>query len=307
MGAEIEERDHVYHVKARRLHGACITLPYPSVTATENILMAAALAEGITELRNAAVEPEVIDLAEFLIAMGARISQSAGRSFVIHGVRNLHGAVHELMPDRLVAASVGAAAVATGGDVFVRGARASDLAAFLDALRAAGAAVDETSGGIRFRRNGPLAAVAVETTVHPGFMTDWHPPMALVMTQAEGVSVLHETVFEDRLGYTRALCRMGAAIGVSDSCLLGGACRFAHRGHDHSALIKGVTRLKGAEIVVPDLRAGFTHLIAALAAEGESRLFGAEEIDRGYERIDRVFASLGARIERRNHQNALTA
>ena len=299
MGANVETRDDVYYVETDGLKGADLTLPYPSVTATENLLMAATLARGRTFIRNAAIEPEVVDLALFLQKMGAIIDYQVDRTFSVEGVSDLTGAEHEIMPDRLVAASLGAAAVASSGDVFVRGARQSDLLTFLNALRRVGGAFEVTRDGIRFFRDGPLRSAAVETTVHPGFMTDWQPPFAVLLTQAEGMSVIHETVFEDRFGYITELQKMGAGIELYDTCLGGGRCRFSSTGSRHSAVIRGPTQLKGSQITIPDLRAGFTYLIAAVLADGRSIISGVEELDRGYEEIDQSLRQLGAHIERK--------
>ena len=298
MGARIEVRDDEYRVEAQRLKGADITLPYPSVTATENILMAATLARGKTFIRNAAIEPEVMDLALFLQKMGAIIDYNVDRTFAVEGVGALGGATHGVMPDRLVSASLGAAAVASGGDVFVRGARQDDLLTFLNALRRVGGEFEVSADGIRFFRDGELKPIALETNVHPGFMTDWQPAFALLMTQAQGMSVIHETVFEDRFVYVSELSKMGADIELYDTCLGNAQCRFQTSGHKHSAVIKGPTVLSGARVTVPDLRAGFTHLIAAIIAAGRSMIEGVEELDRGYEEIDAKLIELGAYIQR---------
>ncbi len=298
MGAEVIVESDVYYLKADRLVGTDITLPYPSVSATESILLAAALADGRTSIRNAAIEPEVIDLALYLQKMGAIIEHQVDRTFIVEGVRSLTGATHEVMPDRLVSASVGAAALLTHGDVFVRNARQRDMLTFLNTVRRIGGSFDIDAQGIRFYRSGPLKAIALETSVHPGFMTDWQSPCAVLLTQAEGMSVIHETVFEDRFGYVEQLKAMGAVIEVYDTCLGGSPCRFATKGARHSAVIRGPTRLIATELDVPDLRAGFTSLIAAIAAEGRSVLLDVEHIDRGYERIDTSFQELGASIER---------
>ena len=299
MGARVETLDDVYYVEADGLNGADVTLPYPSVTATENLLMAATLARGRTYIRNAAIEPEVVDLALFLQKMGAIIDYQVDRTFIVEGVAALSGTSHAIMPDRLVAASLGAAAVATGGDLFVRGAHQGELLTFLNALRRVGGGFEVAGDGIRFFRSGPLRSIAVETTVHPGFMTDWQPPFAVLLTQAEGMSVIHETVFEDRFVYVSELQKMGADIELYDTCLGGSECRFGASGYRHSAVVKGPTALRGAEISVPDLRAGFTYLIAAVCAAGRSVIRGVEELDRGYEEIDKSLRDLGAAIERK--------
>jgi UDP-N-acetylglucosamine 1-carboxyvinyltransferase len=300
MGASVTVQDDVYHAEAQGLTGTTITLPYPSVTATENILMAATLAKGKTYLHNAAIEPEVIDLALFLQKMGAIIDYNVDRTFVVEGVTSLSGATHAVMPDRLVGASLGVAAIATHGDVFVRGMRQADVLTFLNALRRVGGRFEICDDGIRFYRAGNLRSIALETTVHPGFMTDWQPPFALLLTQATGMSLIHETVFEDRFVYVGELQKLGADIELYDTCLGNSDCRFRTRGYRHSAVIKGPTTLRGADLTIPDLRAGFSHLIAALIADGTSTIHGVEELDRGYEHIDITLKRLGANIERRS-------
>lgn len=297
MGAEVEIRDGVYIIEGKNLHGTEIELPYPSVTTTENLLMTASMAKGRTTIQNAAIEPEVMDLVTYLQKMGAIIDYKVDRTFVVEGVEKLSGADHRLMPDRIVAASLGAAAVATRGDVFVRNARQRDLLTFLNTLRRVGGAFEVQEEGIRFFRKGPLRAIHLETSVHPGFMTDWQPPFLLLLTQAEGMSVVHETVFEDRFGFVGALRDMGAEIGLYDSCL-GNRCRFSSSNYKHSAVIKGPSKLRAAEIEVPDLRAGFTYLIAAIMAEGESTIHGIEHITRGYEHLESSLQNLGVGLKK---------
>jgi UDP-N-acetylglucosamine 1-carboxyvinyltransferase len=296
MGAKVEMRDGMYVIEAERLRGAEIELAYPSVTSTENLLIAATMAKGRTTIHNAAIEPEVMDLVIYLQKMGALIDYKVDRTFVIEGVDKLSGAHHRLLPDRIVAASLGVAAVATGGDVFVKNAKQRDLLTFLNTLRRVGGGFEVQQEGIRFFREEPLKAIHLETSVHPGFMTDWQSPFILLLTQAEGMSVVHETVFEDRFGYVTALQEMGAEIALYDSCL-GHACRFHAQNYKHSAVIKGPTKLKAAEITVPDLRAGFTYLIAAIMADGKSTIHGINHITRGYENLEQSLRSLGARIE----------
>jgi len=296
MGAKVEITDGRYILQADKLRGAEIELPYPSVTSTENLLITATLAKGRTTIRNAAIEPEVMDLVIYLQKMGAIIDYKVDRTFVVQGVEKLSGASHRLMPDRIVAASLGVAAVATGGDVFVKNARQHDLLTFLNTLRRVGGLFEVQEDGIRFFHNGALRAIHLETSVHPGFMTDWQSPFLLLLTQAEGMSVVHETVFEDRFGFVKALQDMGAEIALYDTCL-GPKCRFSTSTYQHSAVIKGPTKLKAAEITVPDLRAGFTYLIAAIMAKGKSTIHGIGHITRGYENLESTLRSLGARIE----------
>jgi UDP-N-acetylglucosamine 1-carboxyvinyltransferase len=283
------------------LRGTKLELPYPSVGATEQVLLTAAMAQGVTELRNAAVEPEIIDLICLLQKMGAIITVHTDRVIEIEGVPRLSGFVHRPIPDRIEAASWAAAALATGGDVTVRGARQGDMMTFLNAFRSVGGAYavdDSPEGGIRFwHPGGELRATAIETGVHPGFMTDWQQPLVVALTQARGLSIVHETVYEQRLGYTDALGQMGATIQVYRDCLGGTPCRFGRRNFTHSAVIAGPAKLHGADLTIPDLRAGFSHLIAALAAEGISRVYGVNLINRGYEDFEAKLAALGARVE----------
>lgn len=306
MGAKITVKEGVYYAEADRLRGVEFLLPYPSVTATENLLMAGVLAKGRTYIRNAAIEPEVLDFVLFLQKMGAIIDYQVDRTFVIEGVETLTGATHEVIPDRLVAASFAVAAIASGGDLFVHGARQADLFTFLNTLRRVGGRFDIEADGIRFYRSNDLKPIALETTVHPGFMTDWHPPFAVLLTQAQGISVIHETVFEDRLTYVSELKKMGADIEVYDQCLGTGNCRFSTSDSHHSALIKGPVQLHGADIMVPDLRAGFTYLLAAIIASGETVIRGVEELDRGYEAIDASLRNAGAQIHREEERQRLT-
>ena len=283
------------------LHGTKFDLPFPSVGATEQVLLTAVLADGVTELRNAAVEPEIIDLICVLQKMGAIIRVRTDRVIEIEGVDRLSGYAHRPIPDRIEAASWGAAALATGGDVLVRGAKQADMMTFLNVFRSVGGKLeieDGPEGGIRFWHDGgELTPVALETDVHPGFMTDWQQPMVVALTQARGLSIMHETVYERRLGYTAALNQMGATIQTYRDCLGGTPCRFGRRNYTHSAVIAGPSKLHAADLVIPDLRAGFSHLIAALAAEGTSTVYGVSLINRGYEDFEAKLAGLGARVE----------
>lgn len=298
LGAHVEVRDDAYCLKADHLYGAEIVLPYPSVSTTENLLLAATMAQGRTFLRNAAIEPEIMDLVICLQKMGAIIDYNADRTFVVEGVPALYGTTHDIMPDRIVAASLACAAVASGGEVFVHGARQVDMVTFLNTLRRVGGQFAVQPDGIRFFRQGPLRSIALETNVHPGFMTDWQPPFVLLLTQAEGMSVVHETVFEDRFGYISELHKMGADIALYQACLGGASCRFHSSNYRHSCVIKGPARLHGAEITVPDLRAGFTYLIAAALAEGRSTISGLSHIERGYENLEESLRHLGVQIDK---------
>lgn len=277
------------------LKGAKLSLPYPSVGATEQVLLTATRAEGITELKGAAVEPEILDLIAVLQKMGAIITVQTDRVIRIEGVRSLRGYNHKALPDRNESASWASAALVTRGDIYVEGAAQQDLTAFLNTFRKVGGEFEVDDHGIRFfHPGGELNPLVLETDVHPGFMTDWQQPLVVALTQANGVSIVHETVYENRFGFTEALTRMGATIQLHRECLGSIPCRFGQRNFLHSAVISGPTPLKGANIDVPDLRGGFSHLIAALAAEGTSRVTGIEVINRGYERFEEKLRGLGA-------------
>ena len=299
FGAVVDKREQGIRITApRRLHGTKLELEYPSVGATEQVLLTAVRAEGTTELRNAAIEPEIVDLIAVLQKMGAIISLDPHRVITIEGVERLDGYVHRALPDRIEAASWGSAALATGGEVYVEGANQLDLMTFLNTYRKVGGAFEVDDAGIRFwHPGGPLRSIALETHVHPGFMTDWQQPLVVALTQAKGLSIVHETVYENRFGFVDALVGMGATIQVFRECLGSTPCRFGQRNFRHSAVVSGPTPLRGADIVVPDLRGGFSHLIAALAAQGESNVHGISLIDRGYERFASKLDALGADVE----------
>jgi UDP-N-acetylglucosamine 1-carboxyvinyltransferase len=277
------------------LHGARISLPYPSVGATEQVLLTATMAAGKTELTGAAMEPEIIDLIAILQKMGAVISVDTDRVIRIEGVRSLKGYNHRALFDRNEAASWAAAALATGGDIFVAGASQAEMMTFLNVYRKVGGAFEIAEDGIRFYHPGTeLNPVVIETDVHPGFMTDWQQPLVIAMTQAQGLSIVHETVYENRFGFTEALKQMGAQIQIYRECLGGHPCRFGQRNFFHSAVISGPTKLHGADIRVPDLRGGFSHVVAALAAEGTSNVSNIQLISRGYENFLDKLTALGA-------------
>ncbi len=304
FGAMVDKAPEGLHLSAPDgLHGIKFKLDYPSVGATEQILLAAVRAKGVTELSNAAVEPEIIDLICVLQKMGAIIKVHTNRVIEIEGVPRLGGFVHRPIPDRIEAASWASAALATKGDILVRGARQADMMTYLNVFRSIGGEfeVDDSpeGGGIRFWHPvGDLRAVALETDVHPGFMTDWQQPLVVALSQANGLSVVHETVYENRFGYTDALNQMGANIQVYQDCLGGTPCRFGRMGFRHSAVIAGPAKLHAHDLIIPDLRAGFSHLIAALAAEGRSRVHGVDLINRGYENFEGKLTALGADIAR---------
>lgn len=300
FGAVVEKREQGIHIRAPHgLRGTKIELPYPSVGATEQLLLTAVRAEGLTELANAAVEPEILDLIAVLQKMGAIISVDTDRVIRIEGVQRLVGYQHTALSDRIEAASWASAALATRGDITVRGATQPEMTTFLNTFRKVGGEFQVTDEGIRFfHPGGDLRSIVLETDVHPGFMTDWQQPLVVALTQAKGLSIVHETVYENRFGFTDALVGMGATIQVYRECLGGHPCRFGQRNFYHSAVISGPTPLAAADIEVPDLRGGFSHLIAALAAKGTSSVRGIELIDRGYEHFTDKLGALGAEFSR---------
>jgi UDP-N-acetylglucosamine 1-carboxyvinyltransferase len=300
FGAVVDKREQGIHIRAPHgLHGTKIALPYPSVGATEQLLLTAVRAEGLTELANAAIEPEIMDLINVLQKMGAIISVDTDRVIRIEGVPRLRGYHHTALSDRIEAASWASAALATRGDIYVRGATQPEMTTFLNTFRKVGGEFEVDDDGIRFLHpGGDLKSIVLETDVHPGFMTDWQQPLVVALTQATGLSIVHETVYENRFGFTDALVGMGANIQVYKECLGGRPCRFGQRNFRHSAVISGPTPLEAAEIEVPDLRGGFSHLIAALAAKGTSTVRGIGLIDRGYEHFTDKLTALGAEFSR---------
>jgi len=302
MGAKIiEENDHYYCSTLKRLQGTTIKLPFPSVMATENFLITASLAHGVTVIENAALEPEIIDLIKLLQKMGAIIEIKVDRRIVVEGVDTLRGASHTLLSDRNEAVSLAVAAYLTKGNVYLRRAQQDTLLTFLNTLSKMGLCFEVDDEGIRFISNDrPPPAIALETDVHPGFMTDWQQPFTILLTQANGMSVVHETIYEDRFGYTSALQGMGAHIGLYPKCLGEVPCRFREKQYMHSCVVRGPTPLKGTQLYIPDIRAGCSYILAALCAEGTSKVYGIEHIERGYEHLDMKLRSLGAKIERMN-------
>jgi len=299
FGAELEKSYEGIRLKApQRLVGAKVDLPYPSVGATEQVLLTAVRAKGVTELTNAAIEPEIIDLIAILQKMGAIIVVEPNRTIVIEGVESLQGYDHRAIADRNEAASWAAAALATRGDIYVRGAKQQDLMTFLNVYRKVGGLFDIDDEGIRFRHpGGPINPVVIETDVHPGFMTDWQQPMVVALTQAEGRSIVHETVYENRFGFTDALVQMGANIEVYKEGIASITRRVPRRPLEQAAVITGPTPLHGANIRVPDLRGGFSHVIAAVTSQGRSEVSNIGIISRGYEHLLQKLDGLGVSFE----------
>ena len=284
LGADIEiDAGYVVAKAHKGLRGAEITFPKVTVGGTHVALMAAALAQGTTVLHNAAREPEVMDLADLLVKMGARITGAGQSTVEIEGVARLNGAKHRVQPDRIETGTYAMAAAMTGGDVFLEGARAEHLKAALDVLEQTGATIDVTPGGLRVRRNGgPIRSVDVSTAPFPGFPTDLQAQFMALMTRAEGVSRITETIFENRFMHVQELARFGAHIRLEGD----------------SAIVEGVKKLQGAPVMATDLRASVSLVIAALAAEGESMVQRVYHLDRGFEALERKLSRCGADITR---------
>jgi len=284
LGAEIELRSGYIHATAPKgLTGATIHFPFVSVGATENTLMAAVLARGTTVIENAAREPEITDLAQCLVAMGARIEGIGSETLTVHGVERLHGASYEVLPDRIETGTYAMAAAITGGDVELLGGRREQIAACGQMLEEAGAEVTSTARGIRVRREGNrMKAVDITTAPFPGFPTDLQAQAMAAMSLADGAACISERIFENRFMHVPELMRMGADIQIKGD----------------TAVVRGVDRLMGAQVMATDLRASVCLVLAGLAAEGETTVNRVYHLDRGYERVEAKLAGCGARIER---------
>ena len=270
------------HAPDGGLPGGEYDFPVVSVGATENALMAAALASGTCRLFNAAREPEIVDLCNLLVAMGAEIEGIGTSDLTVHGVKRLHGATYRVMADRIEAGSYACAAAITGGDVLLQGAKVEEMSATLHALRNIGVTVEAEKGGVRVTADRRLSAVNLSTAPYPGLATDMQAQLMALLTVAEGTSVLHETIFENRYMHEPELNRMGAHIETSG----------------RTAIVHGVGKLTGAEVMATDLRASMSLVIAGLAAEGQTEVRRLYHLDRGYERLEEKLALVGAQVER---------
>ncbi len=283
MGAEIRlDSGYVAASAPHGLRGATIVLPFPSVGATENLLMAASLADGQTVLANAAREPEIANLAECLVAMGARIDGIGTDRLTVEGVRALHGATHAIIPDRIETGSYACAAAITGGAVHLRHARLDHLGAVVRTLHDAGVEITEQGDGLDVKRLNGLHGIDFMTEPYPGFPTDMQAQLMALMCVSDGASMITENIFEDRFGHASELRRMGANIKV----------------HGASAIVRGTPDLSGAPVMASDLRASFGLVVAGLAARGETVVNRVYHLDRGYEAAERKLAACGAQIER---------
>lgn len=283
LGAEIEDADGCLRCRAAHLRGCDLTLRLPSVGATENLMLAACGAEGVTTISNAAREPEIVDLQNFLRSCGARVSGAGTSVVTVEGGQTLHGCAYTVMPDRIAAATYLCAAASAGGDVFLRGAEEGHLSAVADLLRESGCLIRADAAGLRCRRAGPLKAVpAVTTAPYPGFPTDAQAVLMAALLRSRGTTVFEENMFENRYRHVEELKRMGADIRVSG----------------RAAAVTGVDALRGAEVRCTDLRGGAALCVAALAAQGQTSITELRHIDRGYENIERDLRALGADIVR---------
>jgi UDP-N-acetylglucosamine 1-carboxyvinyltransferase len=285
LGARVTIEGGYVHAAAKRLVGSAIFLGGRSgstVLGTANVMMAATLAEGVTVIESAACEPEVVDLAKFLNAMGARINGAGSPTITVTGVKELHGAEHEVIPDRIEAATYAIAAAATDGEVTLRGVRADHLHAVLDKLKDAGAKMERNGTGMTVSRGGRLKPVDITTLPYSGFPTDAQAQMMALMALTPGISIITERIFESRFMHVSELTRLGADIEIEGP----------------SAIVKGGKRLSGAPVMASDLRASAALVIAGLAARGTTQVNRVYHIDRGYENIDGKLRQLGARVER---------
>ena len=282
MGAQIEFEQGYIHARARRLKAARIVMDLVTVTGTENLMMAATLADGITVIENAAREPEVVDLAECLNAMGARIFGAGSDVITVEGVERLTGATHRVMPDRIETGTFLVAAAASGGEIRLKGTRGGILDSVLGKLREAGAQIEHDEDWIALSTNGKLRSVSLRTAPYPAFPTDMQAQFMALNAVAEGTAVVTETIFENRFMHVQELRRLGAKIDVEGN----------------TAVVHGVAQLQGAGVMATDLRASASLVLAGLVAQGETRVDRVYHLDRGYECIEEKLSQLGARIKR---------
>lgn len=307
MGVTIkyDSKDGYFHAKANKgLKATRYKFVKSTHTGTETMILAASLAKGTTILENAAQEPEIDELIGLLNRMGAKIVRKSPRKIVIQGVKSLHGARFKIVPDRNEVVTFAVAALVTEGDIFVKDITKRGLEEFLEMLKKSGGGYEERKDGIRFYYKGMLKAVDVTTTFYPGFMTDWQGPWTVLMTKAQGESVLHETVYENRFTYVPQLKKIGAQIELFNPVVKNPAKVYNFNIIDdngknsHAIRISGPTNLHNGILQISDLRAGATLVLAALAATGKSVLFGIEHLERGYENFDKRLKDLGANIIR---------
>ena len=282
LGAEVYRRGDQYIAEAERLHGARVVLDYPSVMGTLNVILAATLAEGVTTIINAACEPEVVSLVEMLNSMGAKVQGAGSNTVQIEGVKELHGATQRILPDRLEAGTFVLAVAATRGEAEILGAVPEHLDALIWKLQEAGVRIRPIEGGLVVTGTDKYSSVTAQAVPYPGLATDLHPPLAAFLTQAQGVSVIHERVYDNRLLYISELRKMGADVVTAGQ----------------TAIVSGPTHLYGTPVRCMDVRAGAALIVAALVAEGTTELSDIYHVDRGYEALDEKLRSLGGAVER---------
>lgn len=305
LGANIlyDSSDGYFHATTEGLVGTTYHFDKNTHTGTETLILAAVLAKGRTVLENAAQEPEIDELIAFLNAMGANIIREQPRTIVIEGVEKLHGTTFRIGADRNEVITLAIAAVMTGGDITVSDVDDAPLAAFLEKFREVGGGYEKQANGLRFFAKGPIQPTDVTTNIYPGFMTDWQAPWTVFMTMAHGTSLVHETIYENRFAYVEQLLKMGAQITLFNPPVSDPETFYNFNYTDgkdtlHAAKITGPSSLHNAVVTVTDLRAGATLVLAAVAAKGQSVVFGIEHLDRGYERLDQRLNKLGAKIKR---------
>lgn len=302
-GQVIDDESGFVARKKNRLVGTHFELEYPSVGATETCIYLSVLSSGTSTISNIAIEPEIIQLISMFQSMGAIIYTTGERSIRVEGVSNLTGTNIEVIGDRIETASWACLAAATNGEVTVQGIRAENMGNFLASfLEVGGHFTINSDTSLTFKRSKKgLRPIHIETDVYPGFSTDWQQPFSILLTQAPGTSVIHETVYENRFGYMDALHKLGANVQVVTHCLGKQFCRFSDRNHNHSAIINGKTKLiasNSLELRIPDLRAGLAYVIAAAVAEGETFLEGVQMVERGYGDIVPRLNKIGLKIEK---------
>ncbi len=304
MGATIgyTSADGYFHASTDGLVGTEYTFEKNTHTGTETLILAAVLAKGKTVLHNAAQEPEIDDLILLLNNMGADVTRTAPRTIEINGVETLHGATHTIMPDRNESVTFAVISAVTGGKVLMKNAELSDMQTFLDVFKKAGGEWDENNGAVRFYMPNGIKPVDVITEPHPGFMTDWQGPWSILMTQADGESIIHETIYENRFAYVTELAKMGAKLEMFSPEVQNPEKTYnfnydSEKVYEQGLKIRGKTKLHEGVLTVYDLRAGATLVIASLLANGESVVFGIEQVERGYESFHERLQALGAKIE----------
>ncbi len=310
MGIRVNynSRDGFFHMDTSGIKGTTYRFNKNTHTGTETLILTAVLAHGRTILENAAAEPEVDDLINFLNLMGARVKRGSMRTIVINGVSKLHGATFKIPPDRNEIVTLAVAAVVTKGNILIKDITEKGIEEFLEMLNACGGGFKKEKNGIRFFYKTPLYATSITTSFYPGFMTDWQGPWAVIATTAKGISVIHETVYENRFSYVEELIKMGAKIKLFNPKIDSPEKVYNFNYQDnkpeykHAVRIYGPVKLHNAVLAISDLRAGATLVLAALVSDGESTIFGIEHLDRGYEKFEKRLEKLGASIVRKNEE-----